>query len=405
MHHAFTHSPTYTKVGKFVKQNAIDVVVLSEDFPRHSGFQIGSVSDWVRQNIICPFIIVRASAVRNERLRLASQSSIDVASPPKAHSLGTSPFSSTSNTVSTSQQQHVLSPDSAPGRKVAIAYSTYPVGTHLMELAKQLVLLPQDEIYVVHCFGDRKSGVIEQTKNLLLRTITLGLSDSTPSSTVEALATTIGNGGQEATTSPGATPSGLPTNPQQQQASPSTTPPLHSEDVTEESSLSFGAKELAGYKEVHLGVVLKGDPRTSLVSFCASEGIELLVISTRLAGFIRKTLSGGSVSGYLIDKAPCPCLVAPLKFLGMASEEDGGGSGGGGGNNGTGGALSPMTMTHGEGTSMDVAEWGVGGSSPVSPMSPSQSTVVLDELRGQLAEKDKIIAALREELAKFKTTT
>ena len=39
-------------IAKFVVKNGIDVVVLSEDFPRQSGFQIVSVSEWVVSIII-----------------------------------------------------------------------------------------------------------------------------------------------------------------------------------------------------------------------------------------------------------------------------------------------------------------------------------------------------------------
>ena len=34
--------------------------------------------------------------------------------------------------------------------------------------------------------------------------------------------------------------------------------------------------------------------------------------------------SGGSVSGYLIDHAPCPCLTIPYKAMGLSAEASGG---------------------------------------------------------------------------------
>jgi len=55
----------------FLDRNHIDLVVLGEDFPRQGGFQIASVADWVKSNVGRPFIIIRQSAVRNERLRLS----------------------------------------------------------------------------------------------------------------------------------------------------------------------------------------------------------------------------------------------------------------------------------------------------------------------------------------------
>jgi nucleotide-binding universal stress UspA family protein len=357
-HQVITVSGTLqSSISKLVKAVGIDVVVLGEDFPRQSGFQIGSVSDWVRQNITCPFIIIRASAVRNDKLRLGSRSQFELLASPGR------------------PLPDPVSPESAPGRKVAIAYSSYSVGTHLMELAKQLVLLPQDEIFVVHCFSGEKS-VMKQTKSLLLRTITLGLADS--SSSGPSAIPSAGTGGGTADDLDRQVQLGARK--------------MSLEEVTEESSLEFGAKELAGWENVHLGVVLRGDPRTALTTFCESEGIELLVISTRIASFIRKTLTGGSVSGYLIDKAPCPCLVAPLKSLNVSTEDEEG----------------PLSPSGGSG---DGVEWGIaggtGGNSPVSSLPPPQgqqqySLTSVEALQAQLAEKDKLIEVLRDEVARLR---
>jgi nucleotide-binding universal stress UspA family protein len=156
-------------------------------------------------------------------------------------------------------------------------------------------------------------------------------------------------------------------------------PPADNALVTEEASLSFGERELEGRDKVHLGVVLRGDPRTSLTAFCVSEGIELLVISTRMAGKLKKTLTGGSVSGYLIDKAPCPCLVAPMRAFGVGTEDEEG-------------PLSPMTSaTDGEWTAA------AGGISPPGVASPTTGGTVA-ELQAALAERDRTIEALRREL-------
>lgn len=281
-----------------------------------------------RQNITCPFIIIRASAVRNDRLRLASRSQLD---------------------ANARQKTQELTPEAAPGRRVAIAYPSFPIGQYLMELSKQMVLLPQDEIFVVHCFTGEKTK-LQTTKSLLIRTITLGLAD---------------------TAAIGVSDKSQPTQ----------------VEVTEENSMEFGAKELAGYN-VHLGVVLRGDPRTALVHFCETEDIELLVISTRMAGFIKKTLSGGSVSGYLIDKATCPCLVAPLKSMSAPADEEEW-------------PLSPNS-------SIITNEWAVPGTSPppgtspkaapISPFDAASNTA----LQAQLEEKDRIIARLRQEVAEMK---
>ena len=132
-------------------------------------------------------------------------------------------------------------------------------------------------------------------------------------------------------------------------------------EVTEDSALEFGAKELEGFK-VHLNVVLKvrecqrvplwlsvqqqrrpdtqstpclgifhlslvsvascvqGDPKNTLPAFCEKEAIDLLVIGSRTGGLgtrIRKTLGGGSVSSHLIDSTPCPCLVRTWRALAL----------------------------------------------------------------------------------------
>lgn len=308
-----------SNIRGFVDRNGIDVVVLGEDFPRQGGLQIQSVSDWVRSNISCPFIIIRPSAVRNERLRLDS-----------GFHTGGEPMSPTRQ----------LSPESAPSRKVAIAYPTFPIGLHLFELAKQLVLLPQDEIFVVHCFQSDK-GVVKHTKNLL-RAMSIGLPSASGTDTVKA-----------------------------------------SEDVTEDNFVDFGAKELSGYN-VHLNVVLRGDVKSSLASFCEHEGIELLVISTRMASRIRKTLSGGSVSGYLIDHAPCPCLVLPLKAMGVSvadgedEERD------------AEAVISPNS-------SLEPSRWGL----PDQDQNSLSTSMLksIEMLKRQVAERNQLIENLQEEIS------
>lgn len=294
--------------------------------------------------------------MRNDKLRLASRSQEDIVSSP-GRSLPAP-----------------LSPQNAPGRKVAIAYPSYSVGVHLMELAKQLVLLPQDEIFVVHCFsGEKHNKVMKQTKSLLIRTITLGLADASGTAATAAVAASAG----------GNSGSGPADELDRQMILGRKS---YLDEVTEESSLEFGAKELDGWERenLHLGVVLRGDPRTALTTFCESENIELLVISTRMAGFIRKTLTGGSVSGYLIDKAPCPCLVAPLKSLHIGSEDEEG-------------LLS--------GDHVDVAPvvtGGVGNSQESSLSTPEQQFLTVEALQAQLAEKDTLIEVLRDEVARLR---
>lgn len=140
--------------------------------------------------------------------------------------------------------------------------------------------------------------------------------------------------------------------------------------------------------------MVQGDPRTALTSFCETEGIELLVISSRSAGRLRKTFSGGSVSGYLIDKAPCPCLVAPLKALGISAgdEEEV--------------ALSPRGSSDGlesplQGRPLSPKEI----AAEVAPEMPDDVTTLAAKvalLQTQMEEKDRIIRDLRDELASLR---
>ncbi len=83
-----------------------------------------------------------------------------------------------------------LSPDDAPRRKIAIAYSSSEVGYHMVELARRLVLLPDDEIFMVHCSasGKKAVAVYKQTKSLLKRVSNIGLPVGSPG---EATASTF----------------------------------------------------------------------------------------------------------------------------------------------------------------------------------------------------------------------
>lgn len=80
--------------------------------------------------------------------------------------------------------------------------------------------------------------------------------------------------------------------------------------------------EYMGILSVHLYAMVQGDPKQGVAQFCEEEHIDLLIISSRSAGRLRKTFSGGSVSSYLINKVSCPCLVFPLKCLGFTETEE-----------------------------------------------------------------------------------
>jgi nucleotide-binding universal stress UspA family protein len=157
-------------------------------------------------------------------------------------------------------------------------------------------------------------------------------------------------------------------------------------EVTEDATAEFGAQELAGHVgTLHLGVVLRGDPRASLAAFCEAEHMDVLVISTRAGGRIRKTLSGGSVSGHLIDHAPCPALVVPYRALNIPRDEDDE-------------PLSPRSPPGGAALGAGLgAEGGRGsGSGGVGGLASVAA------LQAALEGKDREIAELREEVRRLR---
>lgn len=99
-----------------------------------------------------------------------------------------------------------------------------------------------------------------------------------------------------------------------------------------------------------------------------------MLISSRSAGKIRKTLSGGSVSGYLIDKLSCPCVVLPLKCLGFSDDD----------------IQRSMTVF------LEEVQEEEGDTEKGS------DSKTVEYLKAQLKEKDEIIMALQEELAALK---
>eukprot|EP00889_Picochlorum_renovo_P002132 jgi/Picre1/29162/NNA_004555.t1 len=256
------HGSLQSNIREFLERYDISLVLVGDDFPRQGGFRVTSASEWVKTHVSRPFIIVRQDSVVSGQLRISSQD--QPMSPTRRISMGAQ-----------------LSPDDAPRRKIAIAYSSSEVGYHMVELAKRLVLLPNDEIFMVHCSasGKKAAAVYKQTKSLLKRVSNIGLP--------------VGSPGDATATS-------------------STLNVQH---------LGLVAQALNDY-DAHLDVVLKGDPKQGVAQFCEEEHIDLLIISSRSAGRLRKTFSGGSVSSYLINKVSCPCLVFPLKCLGFTETEE-----------------------------------------------------------------------------------
>lgn len=230
-----------------------------------------------------------------------------------------------------------LSPTRLPttSRKIAIAYpANFSVGRALIAAARKLVLLETDEIYLVHVFPKEKS-VMNQTKKFV-RTMTL-----------------------------------------QRQLERS---------VTADNCMLFGAKELEGFPNVHLNVCLKGDPKTALPAFCEAEGIHLLVIGTHTEGLLKKTFSGGSVSGTLVEKSPCLSLLVPYSYLGIDSYE------------GIDSPASPRGISPRGSGNPSFGNWGSG---ELSPAPNADAMAMVASLKKELTEKDKIIAQLQAELARM----
>jgi len=121
---------------------------------------------------------------------------------------------------------------------------------------------------------------------------------------------------------------------------------------------------------------MQGDPKQNVAQFCEEEHIDLLIISSRSAGRLRKTFSGGSVSSYLINKVSCPCLVFPLKCLGFSETEE---------------LTRSMTLAY----TKEGEEGEEGEEDEVS---------IVDSLRAELTRKNQIIDSLMEEIRQLKAS-
>lgn len=337
-----------SNIQAFLEQHHIDILVIPAQWPGAvlaalPGFT--TVGEWVKQNVHCPYIITRREAVVNARMKISSQLPQCGGGSPRqlerASTVAQLPLSA-----------------AAVGRRIAVAYNSFPVGRGLLQFARDKVLTHRDTVYVCHVFSNQNPVVKETIK--FMRAVTLQKADSL------------------------------------------------TEEVTRDNSIQFGAAELAGYK-VELGVTLQGDPKSSITTFCESEGIELLIIGSRSGGKIRKRLSGGGVSSHLIDNAPCPCLVVPYKWMGV----DDGGTGdeelgsspsspaaaslAGWASPGAAGTSDAAVQTEGRAAlpqaGAAAAEGAPGGAAP---------SELLAELQKQLEEKDRTIAELRRQVQELR---
>jgi hypothetical protein len=113
------------------------------------------VSDWIRQNVSVPFIIIRPDAVRNTRMRIG-----------------------TLEQGAAAAEDGAISPVPTPadtGRKVALAYPNFAAGRGLMEVAKRVILEPNDTVYVMHVFKRESKAVVQAAQAMVRETRKVGL--------------------------------------------------------------------------------------------------------------------------------------------------------------------------------------------------------------------------------------
>ena len=254
---------------EFLTKNDVNLVLVGEDFPRGGRFLTknnplnASPAEWVKSHVNVPFMIIRQDSVL--RLRGLRISDSDMSLNPM------SPKSPSRN--------------SSSARRIAIAYSDEGVGSQMLDVARKMVLLPRDEVYMVHCNGSSKNVMGGQLVKMR-----------------EQLTRMRGKVGGAKTRS----------------RSTSTSGELEDVDTAAEQTQQrdFGP-------DVDEVVLLKGtDPRNLISDFCEARSIDLLILSSRSAGRLRKTITGGSVSTYLLTHSVCPTLVIPLKSLGYTSEQE-----------------------------------------------------------------------------------
>lgn len=278
-HKIFSYSGSLkSNIVDFLKTNDIDLVLVGEDFPRGGKFLTSnplssSPAEWVKSHVSVPFMIIRQDSVL--RLRGLRISDNDIPLSPM------SPKSPSRNCSS--------------ARRLAIAYRDERVGMNMLNLARKMVLLPTDEVYMVHCVhsGNVVGGQLMKMRDSLTRM--RGKAGGSSSQKEGSGHSRGGSTGGEM------------------------------EEVGETSGAFFG-------QDIAKAVILRGgssgshkesrDPRHLISQFCENYSIDLLIISSRSAGRLRKTITGGSVSSFLINKVACPCLVIPLKMLGYSGEQE-----------------------------------------------------------------------------------
>lgn len=349
-HRVFNFSGSLqSNIIEFLKAYEIDLVLVGEDFPRGGKFLTknnplsSSPSEWVKSHISVPFMIIRQDSV----LRLRGLRISDCDAP-------LSPASPKSPAARKERE----------ARRIAIAYSDESVGRQMIQLVRKMVLLPGDEVYMVHCVNAGNQFVqglksLKETKSILSR-----------------IGSKVGGGSGSGGGSGGAigkrSSSGELEVSVDDEVAPITGP-----DITKSVILKGGTSSKA-----HPGAHKESkDPRHLISDFCEQYSIDLLIISSRSAGRLRKTMTGGSVSSYLINRVACPCLVIPLKTLGYSSEQEMGRS-----------LTSSVSMDMG-GLSSTLDE-----EERLQQLDVEQLKTLVRDLRKELAVRDVLIHELQEEV-------
>lgn len=281
-HKVFSYSGSLkSNIVDFLRANDIDLVLVGEDFPRGGKFLTSnplssSPAEWVKSNVSVPFMIIRQDSV----LRLRGLRISESDSPLSPMSRKSPPPRNCSS-----------------ARRIAIAYSDEQVGRCMLQLARKMVLLPNDEVYLVHCASPGKvmGGQLMKVRESLTRIRSKVGGSPTAHRSASSQSRSGSNSGDM--DDEGAVVSDAFSGP----------------DVTKTVILKGGAS--GSHKESR-------DPRHLISQFCENYSIDLLIISSRSAGRLRKTITGGSVSSFLINKVSCPCLVIPLKMLGYSGEQE-----------------------------------------------------------------------------------
>jgi nucleotide-binding universal stress UspA family protein len=337
-HQVFNFSGSLqSNINKFLKDYDIDLVLVGEDFPRQGMLTknnplSSSPSEWVKSHIFVPFMIIRRDSVLSLRGLKISDSE--------------APLSPMSRRVSSNKEGKNT-------RRIAVAYSDENLGRKMIELARKMVLLPGDEVYMVHCVSGGNNFVqgYQQTKNIISRLgskVGVGISPDKTDAKVRR-----GSGDIESFDSETAGAA-----------------PIAGHDITKTVILKGGSSNVGGHKE-------SKDPRHLISDFCKQYSIDLLIIASRSAGRLRKTITGGSVSSYLINRVECPCLVFPLRLFGFSEKEE---------------MTRSLTSVELDST----AEADV--DSRNLPDDPSLLKELLAASQKELAAKDELIDALQEEV-------